>query len=220
MKQVPNLDTAVSHKPTQRHSHSTHTAFSKESGVVGTAAPTALLGDHLVNVGTHYSNRCLLRILQPSQVSSHQPQPTMVLFTELLGDNLGNLVNGLALVHVAALVSMHSQPAAATTADSLPSNCPLHLPTATAHLIASHATHSTLSLLCVSMRVVVLGVQDVPRESASGEADGEGALRAASIHPSIHSLPRSPSYQLSAATVVHIHRMWPYFAVCCSNTTQ
>lgn len=29
----------------------------------------------------------------------------MVLFTELLGDNLGNLVNGLAFVHVAAVVS-------------------------------------------------------------------------------------------------------------------
>ena len=29
----------------------------------------------------------------------------MVLFTELLGDGLGNVVNGLAFLHVAALVT-------------------------------------------------------------------------------------------------------------------
>ena len=38
----------------------------------------------------------------------------MVLFTELLGDNLGNLVNALAFVHVAAVVTINiiSPPAA------------------------------------------------------------------------------------------------------------
>ena len=72
----------------------------------------------------------------------------MVLFTELLGSNLGNLVNSLALVHVAALVSITStRPATPALQYSLHQSYNLSLvslPLVAAHASTSHTAHTNL----------------------------------------------------------------------------